>query len=619
MQVERVPSLRAADLMAKRSKKKKAVSETAAARTLPREAPGFVEAIPSQSMGWADIWAPLGLALATFLIYLPSLSSDFVYDARMEILEEGFITSLANLPDVLSLKVLGMNLMLADRPGQLLYMMLIGAVSGENPWGYHLGSNLLHAANVALLYALLLRLVSAEIKMPDRPEALKIRLAVGAVTLIFALHPMAVESVAEVSYSSAPLVTLFTLLALLAATAFRPENSRAGWVAAVSGTFFILAAVASKESGVAASMLVIVYWFLFRRKDSRGPWLYFLGAVMAATAAFLAARFLLAPPGRDVYRYVGGSFSEAFLVQPRAWVFMMGKLLWPVGLSADYTLENIDGISTTLALGILAVVVLAQAWVAWKSRIGALGFACYWLGLATVSNFVPIHRFLADRFYYLPLTGVAMQLLALLLMTLGSRSGFWIALGICAVGIMPLTALTLIRQDVFTNEFTLWSDTVHASPFSSIAHNDLGNQFRLQGREDEARTEFQKAVDIDPDYFKAQNNLANILFQLGHGAEAIGHYQKALEINPAFVEAMVNLGIVLSKQGKLDEAIVQYQKALEIRPDNVNARNNLAIALWQKGRLGEAVAQFEEVLRERPDDIEVMNNLAKARQALHGK
>src|SRR5208282_1777855 len=93
----------------------------------------------------SGVWAPPLLAVVAFLVYWPSLQSDFVYDARTEILEEGFITSLSNLPAVLSLKVLGMHLMLGSRPGQLLYLMLNAAVWGKQPWGYHLTSNLLHA------------------------------------------------------------------------------------------------------------------------------------------------------------------------------------------------------------------------------------------------------------------------------------------------------------------------------------------------------------------------------------------------------------------------------------------------------------------------------------------
>jgi hypothetical protein len=214
----------------------------------------------------SSAWLPLLLAAVAFLVYLPTLKSDFVYDARVEILEEGFITSLANLPAVLSFKTLGMNLLLEDRPGHLLYMMLIAAVSGKDPWGYHLGSNLLHAANVALLFVLLRRLIAPDMTRLDRDAALKVQWALVAVTLIFALHPIATEPVAAVSYSSDLLMTFFTLLALLAATAFRPGNFRAAILTGSAGTLCCFAAVISKESGIAAALLLIVYWFLFRRR-----------------------------------------------------------------------------------------------------------------------------------------------------------------------------------------------------------------------------------------------------------------------------------------------------------------------------------------------------------------
>ena len=103
--------------------------------------------------------------------------------------------------------------------------MLIAAVSGKHPFGYHLCSNLLHAANVALLFVLLQRLIATEITGLTRSGVLKAQLAMAVVTLIFALHPIAVESVAEISYSSGLLVTFFTLLALLAAMAFHVRRN----------------------------------------------------------------------------------------------------------------------------------------------------------------------------------------------------------------------------------------------------------------------------------------------------------------------------------------------------------------------------------------------------------
>jgi len=630
------------DLMAKRDPTQKTILKEAAPPA-PAVAPSSPKSI--SRMPFSIAWVSCLLAATTIFAYWPSLKSDFVYDARKEILEEGFITSLGNLPAVLSLKVLGTNLLLGDRPGQLVYLMLIAAVCGREPWGYHLCGNFLHAANVALLFVLLLRLVMTEWPGLARSDLWKVQLSAAAAALIFALHPLAVEAVAAVNYSSDLLVTFFTLLALLAATAFQPDL-RSAWRTEIAGALCALAAVTCKESGVAAAFLLIVYWFLFRRRETKGPWLLFLSAAATVTIAFLAARFLLAPASPNHLSYLGGSFFRVFLIQPRLWVFMMGRLVWPAGLSADYTLENLGGLSTPLAAAILVVVVGLQIWLARKSRLGALGVAVYWLGLATVSNFIPLNRILADRFYYLPLAGVAMQLLALLLMALRSRLGFWLTLAPCLAAIVPLTLLTLRREEVFASDFSLWSDTVQVSPFSSAAHNGLGLALFHQGRADEAISQFVKALELDPNWFQpnynlgvvfaqkgqfdeavtyfnkslanypnlpdARNNLGVILLRKGRVDEAIPQFVKALEINPYYAMAHGNLGMALFQKGRVDEAIVQFQKAVEINPNYAEAHTNLGIALFQKGEADEAIAQFQEVVRLNPNDRDAQDNLTKA-------
>jgi hypothetical protein len=121
--------------------------------------------------------------------------------------------------------------------------MLSFALWGRDPSGYHLASNLLHAANVALLFVLLLRLLAAETAAMAAGDLLKVRLAAAAVTLIFALHPLSTETVADVSYSSDLLVAFFTLLALLAATAFRPDDVRSACIMGGAGALCAFAAV----------------------------------------------------------------------------------------------------------------------------------------------------------------------------------------------------------------------------------------------------------------------------------------------------------------------------------------------------------------------------------------
>jgi tetratricopeptide (TPR) repeat protein len=555
---------------------------------------------------------PLLLAAVAFAIYLPSLQSGLVYDARFEILEEGYVTSLANLPAVLSLKVLGMNLLLADRPGQILFLMLNAALWGKEPWGYHLMSNLVLAAIVALLFLLLRRLVATGMTEPGRAVGWKIQMALVAVTLVFALHPVSVESVAAVGYDSDLLVTLFTLLTLMAATFFRPENQRSAFFAGSAGVCCAMAAVMCKESGLAASLLLVAYWVLFRRGEKRRPWLLFCGGALGLSFAFLAARFHFGIQVKEAPHYLGGSLGQVFLIQPRLWVFMMGKLLWPTQLSADYTLENIVGLQTGLAVMILLIVLAGQAWLGFKSRLGALGVLTFWAGLLTVSNFMPLYRIMADRFYYLPLAGVAMQLLALFIIVENSRWRYGLMLAVLLAALLPFTVLTWQREKVFATEYALWSDTVRVSPYSSTAHNDLGMELFDRGQIEEAKAHWEKALALDPNDPDSHNNMGMALLADGKTDEAAAEHQKALAINPYDSATHNNLGIALFHEGKVDEAVAQYQEALEIKPDFVEAHYDLGNALLQKGQIDEAIAQYQKALDLRPGLAQAECNMGSA-------
>ncbi len=207
-----------------------------------------------------------------------------------------------------------MDIILQDRPGQLLYMMLNAAIWGKQPWGYHLTSNLLHAANVALLYIVLRRFVWLDLGEVARRDGLKVQIAMVLAALIFALHPIAVEPVSGVSFCGDLLVTFFTLLALLAAFAFRADNLRTALWMGGAGSLCALVAVTCKESGLSIPAILIVYWFLFRRHEAKGPWLLFLGVASILPVIFMLARFHSARVSQE---YLGGSFAQVFVEQPR--------------------------------------------------------------------------------------------------------------------------------------------------------------------------------------------------------------------------------------------------------------------------------------------------------------
>ena len=107
------------------------------------------------------------------------------------------------------------------------------------------------------------------------------------------------------------------------------------------------------------------------------------------------------------------------------------------------------------------------------------------------------------------------------------------------------------------------------------AHNNLGIAFSSKGEFDNALAHFEKAIELDPHLPKVHQNIATVLLRQGHPDQALAHLQMELQVNPHSAEAHNDLGIAWSQQGRIDEAINEWQKALQLRPDYLNAYCNL--------------------------------------------
>ena len=117
------------------------------------------------------------------------------------------------------------------------------------------------------------------------------------------------------------------------------------------------------------------------------------------------------------------------------------------------------------------------------------------------------------------------------------------------------------------------------TPDSAPAHYNLGTALLSQGKRDEARRAFLRAVELDPGYANAYRSLGIVAQSEGKIEDAAGYYRQAIERAPGDAVAHHNLGMLLQVQHKLDEAVGQYREALRIDGDYVDALVDLAWAL----------------------------------------
>ena len=474
---------------------------------------------------WRQVAAIVG---ATCAVFAGTLSAGLVYDARLQILTDTFLFDPANWLPVLTYQTLAMDVLDFNRPVNLASLMLDAAVWGREPFGYHLTSVLEHVGNVLLVWAILGQLA------PGLPPLGRL-----VAPLVFAVHPLVTEAVCEPSFREDLLVSSFTLLGLWLAIGKEPAATRHDVWRAIGFVACALLAIGSKESGVAAPAAIAVYWLAIRRGERGWFWPVVVGGATVAVVGFLMARFLLEPTPSKIFeqrpQYPGGSLAAAMLIEPRILALYAQLVFLPVNQCADYGLHSVSHLPLPLAVGVVAVVGAAYALAIRADRRIAVAATLIGAPLLAVANLFPIYRAAADRYLYLPLAGVGLTVGLLLdapsLLGRERRRRQWIA---CfGVAVIMLGVACMERAKVWTDQLSLWTDTVRKNPVAFTGASGLAEALRDMGRLAEAEEAARRAIQLsegrrgDP-----WATLALILDDQGRQAEAFAALEKAVSLDP---------------------------------------------------------------------------------------
>jgi protein O-mannosyl-transferase len=518
----------------------------------------------------------LALVAITMAVFWPTLSAQFVYDARLQILTGDFIHDPGNWVPVLSGQVLAMDVLDFNRPVQLASLMLDAAVWGRDAFGYHLTSVLLHALNVVMVWGI----VRGLSRVGERQaEGLSYNVIAA---LVFAVHPIVTEAVCEPTFREDLLVAACTLGALLLAMRHDPAAPNGDRWRALGCAGLCFLAVASKESGIAAPGVLAVYWWVQRsilsahasgfrgdgdreargvsRRDGSSFWPTAVGGGKAAAIAFLAARFLLEPAQSAIFearpQYPGGSFLGAMEIEPRILALYAQLVAFPVNLCADYGLYSVRHLPLPVAVVILAGLVAAAVVAIRADRRMALACAIIVLPLIPVSNLFPIYRAAADRYMYLPMAGVALAVGWLL-------DGPWLAARprlrekatiACMAAVVALGMACVERQKVWANPLALWEDTFRKNPVAYTAASGLADSLREAGRLPEAERATREAIRLsDGKRGDPWVTLALILDAQGREAETFEAAGKALEVQPNLADPEARVRVLAMERQMAEE------------------------------------------------------------------
>lgn len=555
-------------------------------------------------------------------IFLPALSNGFVnWDDPRNFLENYKYRGLG--PEQLRWMFTTFHL----GPYQPLSWVTLGLdylIWGMDPFGYHLGNVLLHSVNSALFYLLCRRLLAAAIYPLSAGKEVVVSAGVSA--FFFAAHPLRVESVAWITERRDVLSGLFYLLTLLWYVRARDVKVEitAFWRRHVLPSAAFLLSLLAKGMSVTLPLVLVLLdiYPLKRLPMNPGRWFsreYRVIWLEKIPFAVLAAVFgLLGYIGQAVDGAVIPLRQYDFSAHAAEALFGAGFYIWktviPVRLSPLYRVPGEVGLANHFVLlsgaGLIAVTIIAALW---RRRFpGGITIWVYYL--STLSPILLLIRTLADRYTYIPGMGFALLAGALVLkcQNAANRKLRAAGLSLALLAMAVLAALTLKQETIWRDSGTLWRHALAMDPGLPLAHYNLGQWLREQGKPEEAARHYAAAVKLKPDYAEAHLNLGIVLAAQGRMDEAATEYREAIRYKPGSVEAINNLGTILTLQGKYSEAAKQYIEVLRIAPDSAETHNNLGVVLFSQGRVDEAIGQYVEALKIRPDYRNAALNLNDA-------
>lgn len=471
---------------------------------------------------------------------------------------------------------------------------------GLNPLAYHALNVALQAANALLIWQVL--------------RALNVRGAwMGAV--LWALHPVMVQSVAWITETKNTQSCFFYLLAIFA---FAKWNTSRRWWQLLLALVFAVAAMTSKTSTVVLpAILALVVWW----QNGRLRWREVLALVPFAVVAAAASAWTIWEQ-KFHSGAVGAQWSQSALeriaIAGRDVWFYLAKLAWPEPLIFVYPRWQIDvsrweNFLPSAAAGI-ALIVLWWFRKTMAVRAILFAFACFIVALLPVLGFFDVYyfrySFVSDHFQYL----ASMGPLALCGAGIKLVEEQWpfVKIPLLVLLFGGLAFLSSEQTRIYHDAETLWRTTTARNPSAWIGHYELARIFRERGDVDAAIDEYKQGLAIWPTYADAHYNLASVYLQKGDADSAIIEYRTAIKLQPDDPEIHNNLANALRGSGQMPEAIAEYETALRLQPNFAAAHANLARALLQSGEIVKAVEQYRAAVAAAPQDPQLRANLAAA-------
>jgi tetratricopeptide (TPR) repeat protein len=576
---------------------------------------GFFDAVSTGQFSLAKhLMIILFFSAIAFATYSNTLDAPFVLDDLKKIEKNPYI----RIHQLAPREIIRAGLKSSKtRPIAFMTFALNYGFDQYDVFGYHIVNIVIHVLSGFFLYLF----VATTLKLPAIESRYRQpNLIAFVAALIWLVHPIQTQSVTYIIQRINSLAALFFVLSFYLFVRGRLAGQPAkkwSWFGGAALSWVL--ALGCKQNAASLPVIIFFYeWYFFQ--DLSPKWFKSsLKYIIAVAVIFAAVAFLYLgtdPVGKisRLRDFSHGEFTlaERVLTQSRVVVYYLSLIFFPhpsrLNLDYDFPLSHslFNPMTTLFSLILIIGLVALAVYLAKKERL--ISFCILWFfgNLVIESSIIPLAIIFEHRTY---LPSMMVCLVPVLLADRFVRID-WLKIGLACMLVVVFSFWTFQRNEVWENQFSLWSDVVKKSPNKARPQLNLGISLSELGKTDGAITHYNKALLINPRYAKAHFNLGVALERQGKTVEAEKHYDEAIKNDPNYIEAHNNLGLLLSKTGRIEEALQHYRRILSVNPEYAQAYLNLGVALAESGKSTHAITRFEQALKIDPNFADAHYNLA---------
>ncbi|MFH0867147.1 MAG: tetratricopeptide repeat protein [Bacteroidota bacterium] len=555
-------------------------------------------AMPPKNSDFTDkyhIWFLVGIIILTAFLYSNSIQNDFTsFDDRDYIIDNPYLKDFS----ITGIKNIFTSFYAANyHPFTTLMWAAEYNIFGNSAHTYHLVNMLFHLLNIVLVFYFVKNLLN------KNPTAL-------LVALLFAVHPMHVESVSWISERKDVLYTFFFMAALIFYLKYNKNKFSLKFLSAAFLMFLL--SLLSKSAAVILPVLFFIIDYYLKRNFSKRlifEKLPFLAlsltfGIVALMSQKEAIQAFITPDFPFIDRIFFASYAVAYYLLMAVFPFHFSALhFYP---DASENMLPFGYYFSVLVIIAMAVLIIKAGK---HRRLYVLCFGFFLAGISLVIQLIPVGQaIVAERYTYVPYIGLFIVMTEFMLNATSGRKKILLTLLACLT--LYFCFSTYQRNFIWKNSISLFKDVYEKYPDSYYSSYALGNAYNDAGNVENAVRFYTRSIEINPDFIDSYNNRGVMRNQIKDYSGAIADLTIALKYPAATTYTYFNRGMAYYYKTEYENAISDFDEAVRLKDDFTDAFIYRANAMSSLEKYEEALIDYDNAI-----ELDPGNGLAFANRA----